>query len=87
MTHPKRRPVDQVIQAMCHRARAVLLTTLSTTLGLAPLLLESAQQAKWVHPFAISIIFGLLYAMIVLSLGLPAVVALVEKKVVPERRQ
>lgn len=87
VAYPKRSHCDQVIHAICHRARAIVLTTLTTTLGLAPILMETSQQAKWVHPFAISIIFGLGFAVVTLCLALPAVVALVEKSIPRESKK
>ena len=84
--YPKRSPSEQVIQAICHRFRAIALTTLTTTLGLAPILLERSQQAKWVHPFAISIIFGLLFAVLAIAISVPALVAIAERNPSARRR-
>ena len=53
-------PVESVITGSCERLRAVILTTISTIGGLAPLLLETSFQAQFIQPMVITIIFGLL---------------------------
>ena len=58
------------------RFRAVLLTTLTTIMGLAPLLMERSLQAQILIPLAVSLVFGLLAASILVLLVLPPPVCL-----------
>ncbi len=60
------------------RFRAVLLTTLTTIMGLAPLLLERSLQAQILIPLAVSLVFGLLTASILVLLALPPLYALLD---------
>ncbi len=53
---------EAIIEASCQRLRAVLLTSLTTIVGLVPLLFESSLQAQFLIPMAISIVFGLAFA-------------------------
>ncbi|MCA9315476.1 MAG: efflux RND transporter permease subunit [Planctomycetes bacterium] len=48
-----------VVAASQGRLRAILLTSITTCVGLAPLMLETSFQAKFLIPMAISIVFGL----------------------------
>jgi len=51
---------DAVYNAGVSRFRAILLTTLTTTLGLYPLILEKSFQAQFLIPMAISLAYGVL---------------------------
>ncbi len=53
------------------RFRAILLTTLTTVLGLSPLMLEQSFQARFLIPMAITISFGLLAATAITLIVLP----------------
>ncbi len=55
------------------RLRAVLLTSLTTIGGLAPLVLEKSIQAQFLLPMAITIVFGLAMATLLVLLLVPAV--------------
>ena len=67
------KPVRQaVIAASLRRLRPILLTSLTTILGLAPLLLETSFQAKFLIPMAIAISFGLAFATVLTLLVVPA---------------
>ncbi len=63
---------DAVISAARRRLRPILLTSLTTILGLAPLMLEQSFQARFLIPMAISISFGLLFATVLTLLVVPA---------------
>jgi multidrug efflux pump subunit AcrB len=54
------------------RLRPILLTTLTTSLGLAPLILETSRQAQFLIPMAVSIAYGLLFGTFILLIILPA---------------
>lgn len=62
---------DALIQAGISRFRAILLTTLTTVAGLAPLLLEKSRQAQFLKPMAISISYGMLIATVLTLVMLP----------------
>jgi hypothetical protein len=55
------------------RLRPVLLTTLTTVLGLAPLLFERSSQAEFLKPTVVTLVFGLGFGMILVLLVVPAV--------------
>ncbi|NJB87785.1 multidrug efflux pump subunit AcrB [Lewinella marina] len=61
------------------RFRPILLTSVTTFAGLAPLLLEKSRQAQFLIPMAISVAFGLLAATVVLLLLLPSLVVLLNR--------
>jgi len=63
---------DAVLEAGALRLRAVVLTTLTTVVGLAPLLLERSTQAKMLIPMAISLVFGLALATVLTLIVVPA---------------
>jgi multidrug efflux pump subunit AcrB len=65
-------PFFQAIQnAGRRRFRAIILTTISTLGGLAPLILESSLQAKFLIPMALSISAGLIFATILTLIQIP----------------
>jgi multidrug efflux pump subunit AcrB len=53
---------DAIYQAGARRFRPVLLTTLTTFGGLAPMIFETSRQAQFMIPMAISLGFGILFA-------------------------
>jgi multidrug efflux pump subunit AcrB len=53
------------------RFRAIILTTISTLGGLAPLILETSLQAKFLIPMALSISAGLIFATILTLIQIP----------------
>jgi len=53
------------------RFRPVLLTSLTTFIGLAPLLLEQSTQAQFLIPMAVSLSFGVMFATFVTLLLVP----------------
>ena len=71
--------MDALNDAGHSRFRPILLTTLTTFAGLAPLLLETSRQAQFLIPMAISVAFGLLASTLVLLLLLPALVVLLNR--------
>ncbi len=62
---------EALIQASISRFRAILLTTLTTIAGLAPLLLEKSRQAQFLKPMAISISYGIAIATFLTLIMLP----------------
>jgi predicted RND superfamily exporter protein len=71
----KRGLIPAVIEATCDRLRPVLLTTLTTVLGLAPLLYETSHQTQVLRPVAITLVYGLGIGMFIVLLLVPALIA------------
>lgn len=64
-----------LIEASCLRLRAVILTSLTTIAGLAPLLFETSLQAQFLIPMAASIAFGLMFSTILVLLIIPVLLS------------
>jgi len=58
------------------RFRAVLLTSLTTVGGLTPLLFETSRQAQFLIPMAITLVFGLAAATILVLLLVPSLIGI-----------
>ncbi len=69
---------EAIIEAACQRLRAVLLTSLTTIGGLAPLLFETSLQAQFLIPMAATICFGLMFSTVLVLLVIPALLSLHE---------
>ncbi|SEJ87345.1 Multidrug efflux pump subunit AcrB [Cribrihabitans marinus] len=67
--------VPSIIDGAADRLRPVILTTLTTVLGLTPLLYESSQQAQFLKPTVITLVFGLGFGMVLVLLVVPALIA------------
>lgn len=65
-------PTQAVIESMLDRFRAILLTTLTTFLGVTPIIMETSLQAQFLIPTAISLGFGILIGTALLIFLLPA---------------
>ena len=52
---------DAVYHAGISRLRPILLTTLTTVTGMAPLIFETSRQAKFLIPMAVSLSYGLMF--------------------------
>jgi multidrug efflux pump subunit AcrB len=69
---------DQALMEACiSRFRAIFLTTITTVAGLTPLLFEKSQQAQFLIPMAISIVYGIMIATILTLLLLPIFLSVV----------
>ena len=64
--------LEAVREAGAARFRPILLTSITTFAGLAPLLLEQGAQADFLKPMAISLAFGVLFATFVTLVLVPA---------------
>ncbi len=62
---------DAVVDAGTRRFRAILLTSLTTFFGLAPMLLEKTAQAESMVPMAISLAYGIVFATVITLLLIP----------------
>ncbi len=65
---------DAVIGAGTSRFRAIILTTITTFVGLAPLIFEKSFQAQFLVPMAISVAFGVLFSTVILLLYFPSLI-------------
>ncbi len=64
--------IDAVRQAGAARFRPILLTSLTTFVGLIPLILEKSVQAKFLIPMATSLAFGVMFATMISLFLVPA---------------
>ncbi|MGQ9563508.1 MAG: efflux RND transporter permease subunit [Thermogutta sp.] len=74
-----------LIESGQRRLRPVLLTSLTTIGGLAPLILERSVQAQYLIPMAVTLCFGLMFTTVI-SLLLVPTLYLMYNWVVPVRR-
>ena len=80
---------DAVLIAAQSRFRPVMLTSLTTFIGLMPLLFEKATQAQFLIPMAVSLGFGIIFATFITLILVPVNYLLVEdiKKVSNKGKQ
>ena len=64
-----------IVDAACDRLRPVLLTTMTTVCGLAPLLYEPSSQAQFLKPTVITLVFGLGFGVVLVLMIVPALLA------------
>lgn len=62
---------EAIHQAAVRRLRPIMLTSLTTSLGLLPMMLETSSQARFLVPMAISLGFGVLFSTLVILLLVP----------------
>ncbi len=68
--------IPAIIDGAADRLRPVLLTTLTTVMGLAPLLFERSQQAQFLKPTVITLVYGLGFGMVLVLLVVPALMGM-----------
>ncbi|TMV10278.1 efflux RND transporter permease subunit [Ruegeria sediminis] len=73
--HRDRGLIPSIVEGAADRLRPVMLTTLTTVLGLVPLLYESSQQAQFLKPTVITLVYGLGFGMLLVLLLVPALLA------------
>ncbi|MFK7960285.1 MAG: efflux RND transporter permease subunit [Phycisphaerales bacterium] len=71
-------PFEAVVQAGKRRFRPILLTSLTTFFGLAPMIFETSVQARFLIPMALSLGFGILFATVVILVLLPSLYLILE---------
>ncbi len=59
------------VNSGCYRFRAIILTSLTTFVGLIPIILEKSLQAQIVIPMATSLAFGILFSTLVTLILVP----------------
>ncbi|MFP4600132.1 MAG: efflux RND transporter permease subunit, partial [Persicimonas sp.] len=67
-----------VIDAGVRRFRPILLTSLTTFFGLAPMILETSVQARFLIPMALSLGFGVLFVTVIALIIIPATYLVLE---------
>jgi multidrug efflux pump subunit AcrB len=65
-------PSGAAFKAAIRRFRPIMLTALTTFLGLAPMIFEQSVQARFLIPMAISLGYGILFTTIVILLLMPS---------------
>jgi multidrug efflux pump subunit AcrB len=69
---------DAIHVAGIRRFRPIILTTLTTFGGLAPMIFETSRQARFLIPMALSLGFGILFATVITLILVPCLYLLVE---------
>ena len=70
--------IEAAAEASGRRFRPILLTTLTTALGLAPLLLETSPQAQFLIPMGVSLGFGIVVSGFMVLFVTPAVAVIID---------
>ena len=70
--------LESITAAGARRFRPILLTSLTTFCGLAPMIFETSVQAQFLIPMAISLGFGILFVTFIALLLVPALYLIVE---------
>ena len=64
--------MESIIEAGVVRFRPILLTTVTTFIGLMPILMERSTSAEFLKPSVVSLAFGVLFALFVTLIMVPA---------------
>ena len=76
---------DALMAAGRQRFRAILLTTMTTFVGLLPMLFETSLQAQFVIPMALSLSFGIVFATTITLVLIPCLYRVVYDLKEPKR--
>ena len=77
--YAKDRPLrSAIVDGTADRLRPVMLTTLTTVLGLTPLLFEGSNQAEFLKPTVITLVYGLGVGMALVLVVVPTLLAMQE---------
>ncbi|MEE4115702.1 MAG: efflux RND transporter permease subunit [Marinilabiliaceae bacterium] len=68
---------DAVVGAGKSRLRPILLTTITTTVGLFPMILENSMQAQFLVPMAISLAYGVAIGTVFILIFFPVLIMLI----------
>jgi len=71
-------PMVAIARGTIERLRAVILTSATTIGGLTPLMFETSLQAQFLIPMAITLVFGLMVATMLVLVVVPALLAVLE---------
>ncbi len=76
--------LEAIVEAARLRLRPILMTTLTTVVGMSPLALGLGEGSEMLRPLAVCMVFGLLFSMFVSLLLIPALYLLAHRRA--ERR-
>ncbi len=65
---------NAAFEAGLARFRPIVLTTLTTTLGLYPIILETSRQAQFLIPMAMALAYGILFGTAFILIFFPVVI-------------
>ena len=65
---------EAIIEAGKKRLRPIILTSLTTSFGLFPIVLEKSFQAQFLIPMAISLVYGVAFGTMFILLFFPALI-------------
>lgn len=65
---------DAIVESGKSRLRPIILTTLTTSFGLFPLILEKSFQAQFLIPMAISLVYGVAFGTFFILMFFPALI-------------
>ncbi|WP_430974245.1 efflux RND transporter permease subunit [Sunxiuqinia rutila] len=65
---------EAIVESGKNRLRPIILTTLTTSFGLFPLVLEKSFQAQFLIPMAISLVYGVAFGTLFILLFFPALI-------------
>jgi len=71
-------PVEAIRVSGLRRFRPIVLTTLTTFGGLAPMIFETSRQARFMIPMALSLGFGILFATVITLILVPCLYLLID---------
>ncbi len=77
---------NAISAASTRRFRPVILTTLTTFGGLAPMIFETSRQARFLIPMALSLGFGILFATLITLLLVPSLYLIMEDSIAVLKR-
>jgi len=66
---------EAIVDGSCDRLRAIILTSATTIGGLTPLMFERSLQAQFLIPMALTLVFGLACATLLVLLVVPSLIA------------
>ena len=67
---------EALLEACRSRFRPILLTSLTTFFALLPMILEKSVQAQFLIPMAVSLAFGIMFATVIILVGVPTTMKL-----------
>lgn len=68
--------IPAIVDGTAERLRPVILTTLTTVLGLVPLLFERSRDAEFLKPTVVTLVYGLGFGMFLVLILVPALLAI-----------
>jgi multidrug efflux pump subunit AcrB len=72
-------PAEAIYLAGLQRFRPIIMTTLTTAAGLAPLIFQKSEGGQFLVPMAVSVAFGVVFGTFLTLLMLPAVLLVIDE--------